>query len=343
MKPIILGLLLTLIAPARTLAQGNSGVASASTDAPQAAGNPASIKRAPDDVIQKLSELVHAGRYAEAQRVTAGLLLSYPGDPRLIKAKALLDPLRAAEGSTSAIAAGDLLATNTAASAQPPPSTEQGTLSGMDKVDYNALIELARQAQQTTDLSQQKTLLQQFMDQSSVFLQKHPNEMLLWELRAQSAISLRNLIAGYEAGQKLLAMGAADSNDPNAQHVLVELKNIGWLSKPTGGYLMATMVDFSKVLENAKPLPADQQALAKAYGVPSGQGVLIEEVIPNGPAAKAGLQRLDVIVRMDGQTVSSVRDLRDRTSQMAPGATVNLEIFRGGKKMKMTATLVGVS
>jgi hypothetical protein len=36
---------------------------------------------------------------------------------------------------------------------------------------------------------------------------------------------------GYEAGQKLLAMGAADSNDPSLQQLLAQLKNKGWLDK----------------------------------------------------------------------------------------------------------------
>jgi len=343
-KPLILGFFLALVclpslqAQTAVNAPTDSNVAAANTA--QTDSSPAS--RAPEEVMKKLSDLVHAGKYAEAQQLTGGLLLAYPEDQRLIKAKALLDKLPAPAGSASAAPSSNPMPSNAAVPAQPAASTDAEPLTGMEKVDYNALIELARQAQQTTDLSRQKTLLQQFMDQSHLFLQKHPNEMLLWELRAQSAISLRDLLAGYEAGQRLLAMGAADSNDPNSLHVLAELKNLGWLDKPTGGYLMASLLDFSKVLANAKPLPADQQALAKAYGVPSGQGALVVDVNPNGPAAKAGLQRLDVIVCIDGQTVSSVKDVRTRMSQMAPGTTVYMEIIRGGKKMKIMATLTGL-
>ena len=104
-------------------------------------------------------------------------------------------------------------------------------LTGMDKVDYIALIDLAEQAQQTTDLPQQAKLLHQFMNQSGTLLQKHPNGLMLWELRAASAISLNDPMAGYEAGQKLLASGTADGNDSNGQHLLAKLKNKGWLNK----------------------------------------------------------------------------------------------------------------
>jgi hypothetical protein len=46
---------------------------------------------------------------------------------------------------------------------QPTASTKGQQLAGMDKVDYTALIELAQQAQGSTDLPQQTKLLQQFM------------------------------------------------------------------------------------------------------------------------------------------------------------------------------------
>jgi Protein of unknown function (DUF2846) len=53
--------------------------------------NPTAAIPAPDDVVKKLSELVRAGKYSEAQQLTAALLLAFPDDQRLIKAKALLD------------------------------------------------------------------------------------------------------------------------------------------------------------------------------------------------------------------------------------------------------------
>jgi hypothetical protein len=191
------------------------------------AASPGPDGQAPDEVTTKITDLVNAGKYAEAQQLTTGLLLAYPNDQRLIKAKALIDRLLAAPGS----APGSNQPTNSAAPAQAATATNAQPLTGMDKVDYNALIELARQAQQTTDLEQQKTLLQQFMDQSSLFLQTHPDEILLWQLRAASAISLDDPTAGYDAGQQLLALGGADSNDSNVQRLLAQLKNKGWLEK----------------------------------------------------------------------------------------------------------------
>jgi hypothetical protein len=188
-----------------------------------AAPSPPSAQ-APDEMTRKISELVLAGKYAEAQKLTEGLLIAYPDDQRLIKARALIESRLAPGGPTSATP-------GSAQPPQPPSNASAEQLTGMDKVDNNALIVLARQAQQTTDLDEQKKLLQQFMDQSAPLLQKHPDLTLLWQLRAASAISLNEPISGYEAGQKLLAMGAADSNDPALQNLLGQLKNKGWLEK----------------------------------------------------------------------------------------------------------------
>lgn len=55
--------------------------------------------------------------------------------------------------------------------------------------------------------------------------------MLVWQLRAAAAISLNDPMVGYEAGQRLLASGAADLNDSNLQRLLGQLKNKGWLDQ----------------------------------------------------------------------------------------------------------------
>ena len=67
--------------------------------------------------------------------------------------------------------------------------------------------------------------------QSAPFLQKHPDQMLLWQFRVVSAISLDEPMKGYKAGQRLIAAGAADSTDPALQQLLGQLKNKGWLDK----------------------------------------------------------------------------------------------------------------
>jgi hypothetical protein len=182
------------------------------------ASNNAPVAQAPDDMTAKITTLVNAGKYAEAQQLTTGLLVAYPDDQRLIKTKALLEKMLAAPAAPIATPANQ----QWAASASP-------ALTGEDKLDYTALIELARQSQQTTDPDDQPKLLKQFMEQSAEFLKRHPEQMLLWQLRAAAAIGMSQPMAGFEAGQKLLASGAMDSNDSGLQQLLAKLKLMGWM------------------------------------------------------------------------------------------------------------------
>ena len=216
-KLLIFGLFLVLGCLATVCAQ------TASTDSNAAVG-PQTAGQASEDVTKKITDLVNAGKYEEAQALTTGLLVAYPNDQRLIKTQALLKQLL-----TSGTAAPSTRPVNPSVQPAPDANTEQ--LTGMEKVDYNALIEQARQAQQTTDPDQQKSLLQRFLADSSLFLQKHPQQMLIWQIRAAAAISLDDMYAGSDAGQKLLAAGAADSNNPSLEHLISQLKLKGWLDQ----------------------------------------------------------------------------------------------------------------
>jgi len=186
--------------------------------APPAAQPAAAVSgQAPDEATNKITELVHAGKYGEAQQLVNGLLIAYPSDARLVQAKGLIEQLMAAPAPAAAAPA----ATVPAAAA----------LTGEDKLDYSALIEMVRQAQESTDLEEQTRLLQQFMEQSAGFLKQHPEQMEIWQLRGAAAISLQEPKAGYEAGQRLLAAGAMDNGDANVQQLLAKLKLLGWMDK----------------------------------------------------------------------------------------------------------------
>lgn len=174
-------------------------------------------------MTKKITNLVNAGQYTEAQQLTTGLLVAYPDDQRLIQAKALLEKLLATPSTPGA--------TPGSPPGQWAANAGAGTLAGEDKLDYSALIELARQSQQNTDPDEQHKLLKQFMEQSAEFLKRHPEQMLLWQLRAAAAIGMIEPRNGFEAGQRLMAGGAMDNNDPALQQLLAKLKLMGWMDK----------------------------------------------------------------------------------------------------------------
>lgn len=69
---------------------------------------------------------------------------------------------------------------------------------------------------------------------------------------------------------------------------------------------------------------------AKELKLPEVRGVIVEEVEPDGPAAKAGLKENDVILQYDGQAVEGTIQFRRLVRETPPGRTVSLEVFRNG-------------
>jgi S1-C subfamily serine protease len=93
---------------------------------------------------------------------------------------------------------------------------------------------------------------------------------------------------------------------------------------------------------------------AQQIGLPANYGILIERVLPNGAAAKAGLHggnqvaykgneqvRLggDLIVGCDGQEITSPQDLSNALNEHHAGDTVVLTIYRGQQRMSIMVTL----
>jgi hypothetical protein len=73
-------------------------------------------------------------------------------------------------------------------------------------------------------------------------------------------------------------------------------------------------------------------ALRSHLGLAEGEGLIIEQVVPDSPAAKAELKRYDVIVRAGAAAVKSLPDLMKAVDE-AKENELALEIVRGGKLM----------
>jgi serine protease Do len=75
------------------------------------------------------------------------------------------------------------------------------------------------------------------------------------------------------------------------------------------------------------------------YGLREVRGVGVTEVSKDSPAEKAGLRKDDVIVRFDGESVTSVRKLTRLISESSADQNVRITVMRGGAEQELTATL----
>ncbi|HMA47249.1 MAG TPA: trypsin-like peptidase domain-containing protein [Frankiaceae bacterium] len=71
--------------------------------------------------------------------------------------------------------------------------------------------------------------------------------------------------------------------------------------------------------------------IASQLGVDRSDGVVVLEVVANGPAARAGLQPGDVITKLGDTPTPTVGDFLGELRRRAPGDRVRLEVLRGGQ------------
>jgi len=79
--------------------------------------------------------------------------------------------------------------------------------------------------------------------------------------------------------------------------------------------------------------------LAKQFDLPSDKGVLVSDVVKNGPAGDAGMKRGDVIVGMDGKETDQPYTLRNMVAATPPGTKVRLKVLRDGREKTIKVKL----
>ncbi len=79
--------------------------------------------------------------------------------------------------------------------------------------------------------------------------------------------------------------------------------------------------------------------LAEGFGLANQQGVVVQSVFKDSPAERAGLQRNDVIVEMNGQSVNDRDKFRLKIADTPAGSKVRLGVLRDGKKVAVEVTL----
>lgn len=99
--------------------------------------------------------------------------------------------------------------------------------------------------------------------------------------------------------------------------------------------------------------PRDVESLGRQVQLPVSYGVLIWNVVPGGPAANAGLRGMvqtddgdvelgDIIVGISGAKISNNDELYKALNNHQIGETVNVEIYRNGRRMTLPVRLTDV-
>lgn len=110
-----------------------------------------------------------------------------------------------------------------------------------------------------------------------------------------------------------------------ARKVITQLKAHG---HATWGWLGVSLKDVTPVLARRLDLDPEQT-----------HGALVAAVVPNGPAAKAGLRQGDVITAADGRAIATAQDLPRLIEQAPIGSTLALVVRRHGRDRAIAARI----
>ena len=76
-------------------------------------------------------------------------------------------------------------------------------------------------------------------------------------------------------------------------------------------------------------------SLAEAFGLDKKNGALINKVLKDSPADKAGLQPGDVVISIDGKKVRNANDVRNRIGLLPVGEKIQFKLLRDGKEFEL--------
>ncbi len=75
--------------------------------------------------------------------------------------------------------------------------------------------------------------------------------------------------------------------------------------------------------------------LAQAFSLAAQEGVIVARIVPQSPAAEAGLRVGDIIREINGETVENTAGFLSQIARIEPGAQTMLRILRGGKARRI--------
>jgi S1-C subfamily serine protease len=113
---------------------------------------------------------------------------------------------------------------------------------------------------------------------------------------------------------------------------------------PVSGIGYAIPIDYARdiadqLIKTGKAVHGSLDAQGRTAQAGLQEGAYLEQVVPKGAAAKAGLKNGDVIIVADGKPIVSYDELVVTVQEHKPGATIDLTYYRGAAKKTTTVTL----
>ncbi len=78
---------------------------------------------------------------------------------------------------------------------------------------------------------------------------------------------------------------------------------------------------------------------SQANGIDQLQGIVVNEVSPDGPAALAGIQVNDVIISVNNKPAVSALETMDQVAEIRPGSVIPVVVMRDDRQLTFQVTI----
>jgi Do/DeqQ family serine protease len=113
-----------------------------------------------------------------------------------------------------------------------------------------------------------------------------------------------------------------------AKAIAAQLQRDGKVAHPYLGVQMLTLTPELAKQNNTDPNSAIQ--------IPEVNGVFVIRVVPNSPAASAGIRRGDVILQIDGKAITSAEELQNFVEDSRLGQVLQVKVQRGNQTQQLS-------
>jgi len=106
-------------------------------------------------------------------------------------------------------------------------------------------------------------------------------------------------------------------------------------------HVVQSLIKHGRVIRGSLGIQAENldPLLARLWGLEAKNSIIVKKISQDGPADKAGMQRNDIILKIDGQDAINLIVTMDKIAKITPGTKTKITVLREGKEKELNVII----